>query len=124
MEIRTLCDKKIMAFAGANKIPVSYENVKFKNTDKYLETFILPAANEVATFHKEQESGIYQINVYMPTNQGAEKTDALVKSIMNLFKTGTKTGDFIHLPATSRSQGFKTDTHYCVSISVNYMRIK
>ncbi|MGL4675316.1 MAG: phage tail terminator-like protein [Wohlfahrtiimonas sp.] len=124
MEIRTLCDVKLRDFAKAKGIPIAYENVSFKGSETYLEPFLLPASNNVATFGREQESGIYQVNIYLPISEGPKKADDLAKEIMDLFKTGSQSGDFIHLPPSSRSGGFKTETHYCVAISINYMRIK
>lgn len=124
MEIRTLCDIKLRDFAKSKGIQIAYENVSFKGSEAYLEPFLLPASNNVATFGREQESGIYQVNIYLPINEGPKKADDLAKEIMGLFKTGSQLGDFIHLPPPSRSGGFKTETHYCVAISINYMRLK
>lgn len=125
MEIRKLFTEKMLLFSEEKNIPLSHENNAFSQTSgQYLEIFVLPAANQSETFGKELESGICQINAYTPSNSGAIAMDKLVGEIMALFKTGSKTGDYIHLPATSRSQGFKTETHYCVAISINYMRLK
>lgn len=124
MEIRTLCDVKLRDFAKSKGIPIAYENVKFKGSEAYFEPFLLPAANSSETFLKERESGIYQVNLYVSLDDGPKKADRLAAEIMDLFKTGSKSGDFIHMPPAFRSQGFKTETHYCVAISINYMRLK
>lgn len=124
MEIRTLCDIKLRDFAKSKGIPIAYENVSFKGSETYLEPFLLPTKNLSETFGRERESGIYQVNVYTPANDGPKVADQLASEIMALFKTGSKSGDYIHIPPSSRSQGFKTETHYCVAISINYMRLK
>lgn len=122
MEIGQLLDGKLKEFAEANGLKVAYENVAFSKEDKFLEGYLVPAETYVSGLNRESESGFYQVNLHYPLGTYRDKVDNMARKLMNHFKTGSKTGDFRHLPSTSRTAGVERSTHYSVAVTIHYRR--
>lgn len=124
MEIGQLLDIKLKEFADSNGLKVAFENVSFSKEDKFLEGYLVPAETYVSGLNRESESGFYQVNLHYPLGTYRDEVDSMTRKLMDHFKTGSKTGEFRHLPSTSRIAGVKGPTHYSVAVTIHYRREK
>ena len=78
----------------ANKPPIAYLNQPYTpvNGTVYLAEDFLPANNEGLTVNgvAQAKTGIYQITVFYPDNQGVAAPQALAETIAAHFDRGTK----------------------------------
>lgn len=98
--------------ARLNTLPslpnVAWENIAFtpKTTETHLRVNFLPAPTRPAANHKSAmdfESGIYQIDVYSPQDQGPNPASDVAESIRQHFSRGStlvNSGTTVNIEAT------------------------
>jgi hypothetical protein len=91
--IRNILNKKLSELDAT--LPIAWENVSFTPpADRsHVRVSFLPARTRAAANHRSAldfESGEYQIDIYVPQNQGTAAADALVKSIKAHFYRGLR----------------------------------
>lgn len=107
-------------FASANRLRVSYENVKFDGKGEYLECFLLPIEPHLIALQTQQNQAIFQVNFYLNQNESAQRADRLVGDFIKQFKVGGRVGNSIIYKPVARSQGFKQDGKYIVAVSIYF----
>ncbi len=75
-------------------IPISWENVGFKSTKGtlWIRPTFMPGQSRAAAIGKNSQdriTGIYQVDVFAPADEGVYAGGQQVDSIMTLFKRGT-----------------------------------
>ena len=107
----------------ANKPPIAYLNQPYTpvNGTAYLAEDFLPANNEGLTVNgaAQAKTGIYQITVFYPDNQGVAAPQALAEAIAVHFDRGTELSGIIidsaDIEASSTAGGW-----FQIPISVVY----
>ena len=107
-------------FASANRLRVSYENVRFDGKGEYLECFLLPIEPHLIALQTQQNQAIFQVNFYLNQNESTQRADRLVSDFIKQFKVGDRVGNSIIYKPTARSQGFKQDGKYAVAVSIYF----
>lgn len=110
--VRNYLENRLKTFADARSpvLKIAFENVAFtKPTTMFLECFLLPSATITATLrgNRKREVGIFQINIWSPSNSGTAAASALAQDIVDLFpiapKTSTTDVSIEKIPCVERS---------------------
>lgn len=114
--------------AGATLVPalpIAYPNVEMtQNTaGGYLQASYLPNTTENHAFGVEEHSGIFQVSVFWPINQGEIKPTALAAQIIDRFRRVSIVQDGIAIrtirPPT-REPAFRTDSLLNLPVTIRY----
>lgn len=87
--IRRAFETRLGTFAEAQGLPVSWENVALnpQPTGPYLRCFLLPARATSRTLDRLHRmfTGIFQVDVCMPTNTGPAAADAVITGLESIY---------------------------------------
>ncbi len=110
-DISVALNKKIQAYSVANTRPVAYENIEYEPIvgTMYLRPTLLPAKSSQAglgTAGQERHEGIYQIDVFAPSNKPLVVALTEADAIANYFTRGlTLTYNAVNVRVNTASQG-------------------
>lgn len=130
IEYRKAFETIIHAFAKANNIPASFENVDFKSVSgAYLICKLFPAESSHGSvcYGSNIDVGFYQVTISSPLNLGANPTETIAKQISDLFPEGTKIGTIGYKIRITRpvvaEQAFQDKDRYLLPLSIYYSSI-
>lgn len=90
-EIRGALEAELATLAGT--VPIAWENVAYRPTvgKPFLRATLLPAQTQNPSFGgvHNRETGIFQVDVYMPTGGGSAAAAAWAETIRSGFARGT-----------------------------------
>lgn len=95
-KIRNILNTRLSTLTPA--YPVAWENTSFVPTpgQTHIRVNFLPSESVAAANHRNAmnfESGFYQVDVYVPQNQGTQSADTIAESIRAHFKRGSRFED-------------------------------
>jgi hypothetical protein len=126
-DISSALDSRLNALSGS--APIAWENTVFipvKDT-LYLRPTILPASTiqaALGTSGIDEYIGIYQIDIFAPSDKGRGEAETKADAVADHFKRGTdlsNNGKTIRLGNVSRNSGIRSEDRFIISISINYM---
>lgn len=125
MSTRSEIETRLTAWASAQSppVPVAYENVDFDkpNTGGYVELFMLDNATRNRNLSAQQRTtGMFQINVYMPLNEGMGDLEDRVDAIAALYPVVPKFGTVSIEQPLSGSAGFVSENFMCIPMTGRY----
>lgn len=94
--IRNILNVKMATISATPRI--AWENAPFtpKPTESHYRVNLLTAQTRPAANHRSAmdfESGIYQVDVFVPQNEGTASAGALAEAVRSLFYRGLKLSD-------------------------------
>jgi hypothetical protein len=118
---------KTWADARSPALPVAFENVPFTPpAGAYLACYMLPADNQIDDMQGTHIRfvGVFQINVYVPINQGAGAALGIADELRTLFpaysvKTNGSTDVWID-SAVRVGRGDSLENRYMIPVSFQY----
>lgn len=124
-DIRAALDSRLAAFQSAN---VAWENARFEPAEGtgYLRPFLLPAEPRQASVGAsglDRISGIYQIDVCEPKDQGLGPHLRKVDQVIAQFSRGlslTSNGATVTILRSWPGPSLDRDSFYCVPVSVSW----
>jgi len=127
--IRKLLQNKLTTIA--NPLPTAWENSRFKpgssRKDPWQKVNLIPAPPEnptIATRTVFRESGIFQVNLYYPLNNGPNAATTRAEQIRSLFPRGLSLADglvTVSVEVTPEiSPSLVDDGWYVLPISISY----
>lgn len=126
--VRDILNTRLNAYSP--QINIAWENVAFTpttNTTHVRVNFIPVESRETARFKTSlvMETGLYQIDVFGPQDQGTNNIDNLVEGIRSHFNRGRTLTDGsnnrVHIRDTPRiTQGRRDGGFYRVTITVSW----
>lgn len=127
--IRQLLEVRLNTIASP--LPTAYENVPFKPTPRtaYQKVHLLPAATENPAYGDnvtvlERESGVFQVTLMYPENEGAANATTRAESIRALFPRGlVLTSGAVRLRidrSPSVASAFPDNGYFSLPVSVFY----
>lgn len=106
--------------------PVQWPNVDFMPTEgqTFLRPTLMPAAGKLSTVAGSYiETGLYQIDIFTPLNQGSYELTSLQDEIFNLYagnKTITSNSVTVFVQDIVQGKGVREDGWYLGYITVYY----
>jgi hypothetical protein len=127
MSIRSEIESRLLAWADAQtpKVPVALEGVGFTKpaTGGYVSIFFLDPmiVNPDVAAERERETGIFQIDVCLPSGTGTKACEDLASSVRALFPVLPKRGTVsIESPPQKSAFRPRTDGYLVCHVSVSY----
>ena len=119
---------KVVCDSLSPKLPVAFQNVSFtpKVGVPYAQCYILPAKTEDPSIGDKhsRKTGIFQVSLNFPVNEGSTKIEATKDSIENFFYRGRsfeKNGKWLNVDSTPSSTSASVQNGwYVMHISIDY----
>lgn len=113
---------------GGFSLPTAYENRNYepKPGTPWAELFVIPNQPEVATLGdagEDSHTGIFQINLNYPPNQGEGPILATADAVRAVFSAGkrlTNNGQTMTVLSCGRSRGIQAGGWYRISITITW----
>ena len=125
--IQIALDSRLNTLSGLPD--VAWPNVKY-TPDKgtiYIRPTLLPAESTSATFAgKDRHSGIYQIDIFAPLDEGLKPMYDLADAIRDHFHKQTLTagGDTIYIDVGNLANYSRDDSWFIGIVEINYFSIE
>lgn len=128
LDISAALDVNLNTLATANSIDVAWENEGYTPVTgiAYLRATLLPADTAgvgMADNSSDEHLGIYQVDVFTPTDDGKGQAVNLADDIADQFKRGTEltyNGVTVRIKTVSRSSGSRDGSWFIVPVSIQY----
>lgn len=127
-DISVALNQRLQAYATANSKPVAWENSGYVPTTGtlFLRPTVLPIETVQAglgTNGQELHEGIYQVDVFAPTDQPKAKALAIADAIADYYARGlvlTYNGVKVRIGTASIGAGNRENSWYQLPISIDY----
>lgn len=130
-DISIALNQRLQGYAVANDLDVAYENITYEPTTGtiWVRPTVLPAAvNRIGMKNTDTEihEGVYQIDVFAPSDQPKAIALALADDISDYFSKGltlTYNSSSVRIGTKSVGAGSREDSWYQLPVFINYYSI-
>lgn len=120
-DINNLLTAHLKTLPEIQSFEVIGENHPPKQTgDFFITVKNLPSNVDEITFDRlETLQGLFSVGIFAKANTGRAKAETVAQLIRHHFKR-VVLGDFVAVGKVEQSQGYVTDTHFYINVSVYY----
>lgn len=102
------------------KAKIGLPNRAMSNFERFLEFKVIQAADIQLNYQRMKQSGIIQVKISVPLNEGESKVKKIVNEIFTTFKAGKTFEGWHFMPPAYRGGGHQVDDKYVVPVTINY----